>query len=700
MNNNTEPPTPQNVPCKTENIQGIKYEFKCTPSQDVKGSLYLAPMNIGDISITLNMTAPNSDYYSPTTPSSTQSIQILKFNSFKITSPTNMTFITYLSFINRLPPQIIRFTLTILYGSSLQGKEVNETSECLIVGEPIMTDEIIQYNCEAPKENGEIEQVIVNKGDFKLEYGYNGTMEEITPNFSEEAAAASQNLQEQTQVIKKMLKLENGELIIDSTYFIIRGDIGDYDGKAGQTLTLVIYDNRTNPSTPTNVPCTTQSVEGTKYEFKCTPSQDVKGSLYLSPMYIGDTSITLNMTAPNSDYFSGYNAIPISDSNSTSSSILSSTFDSTLASTSILATTLSSTPVSTNSFSTSILTPPSNFTSTSTPADTPTSLPTTSVTKNNKGATIQVLGFNNFISESKIITFITFFYFYQRLPPRIIRFSLSILYGRRLRHLQEAVETSECLIVGDSTTMTDENIKYNCQAPKEDGIEIEQIVINPDIKLVNADGTVEEILVNSGDINFSEEAAIGMQNLQKQNKQITNSVKLENGELKTNSNDFVIIGNIDKYNGKVGDDLTLVVYDNSTNPSTPNNVPCKTESIEGTKYEFRCTPTQEVKGTIYLSPMYVGNTSIILNMTAPNSDTIDFKPSTNNSEIGNNIINRKSSNGLSGGAIAGIVIACAVALIIVGILAFMVTKQNKNQEIQKNNSTSVVGLRTVDNSNQ
>jgi hypothetical protein len=248
--------------------------------------------------------------------------------------------------------------------------------------------------------------------------------------------------------------------------------------------------------------------------------------------------------------------------------------------------------------------------------------------------------------------------------------------------------------------MTDENIKYNCQAPKEDGIEIEQIVINPDIKLVNADGTVEEILVNSGDINFSEEAAIGMQNLQKQNKQINNSVKLENGELKTNSNDFVIIGNIDKYNGKVGDDLTLVVYDNSTNPSTPNNVPCKTESIEGTNYEFRCTPTQEVKGTIYLSPMYVGNTSIILNMTAPNSDTIDFKPSTNNSEIGNNIIKRKSSNGLSGGAIAGIVIACAVALIIVGILAFMVTKQNKNQEIQKNNSTSVVGLRTVDNSNQ
>ena len=798
-NNNIESPTPQNIPCLTESVQGIKYEFKCTPSQDVKGSLYLSQMYIGNTSITLNMT-DNLDYYLPSTPSSTRSIQILEFNSFKIASPTSMTFNVYFSFINRFPPKIIRFTLTLLYGSNLQEKEVSETAECLIVGEPTMTDEIVQYNCEAPKENGEIEQVIVNKDDFRLEYGYNGTMEEITPNFSEEADSAAQNLLEQTKVIKKMLKLENGELIIDSTYFIIRGDIDNYDGKTEQNLTLVIYDNRTYPSTPTNVSCITQSVKDTKYEFKCTPSQDVKGSLYLSPMYIGDTSITLNMTSPNSDYFSGYKTTPISDSNSsstsTSTSISSSVFDSTPASTytstnlnsipassfiptsstatipvstysstlattlsstqplahtstlsttsastlattlssthplahtstlsttsaSTLATTLSSTQVSANSLSTSILTPSSNFTSTSvssskieststpnytstsTPGATPTSLPTTPVTKNNKDASIQVLGFNSFISESKRITFTTFFYFYQRIPPRIIRFSLTILYGRRLRHLQEAVEESECLIVGDSTTITDENIKYNCEAPKKEGIEIEQIAINPDIKLVNADGTVQEILVTSGDINFSEEAALGSQNLQKQNKQISNSVKLENGELKINSKDFVIIGNIDKYSGKVGDNLTLVVYDNRTNPSTANNVPCKTENIEGTKYEFKCTPTKEVKGTIYLSPMYSGNTSIILNMTEPNSYTIDFIPNTNNSEIGNNPIYKKSSSGLSGGAIAGIVIACVVgALIIIGIFGYILTRQCKSQANQNSETPSVIGLRTVNNSSQ
>ena len=217
--------------------------------------------------------------------------------------------------------------------------------------------------------------------------------------------------------------------------------------------------------------------------------------------------------------------------------------------------------------------------------------------------------------------------------------------------------------------------------------------------MVNTDGTVQEILVTSGDINFSEEAALGSQNLQKQNKQISNSLKLENGELKINSKDFVIIGNIDKYNGKVGDNLTLVVYDNRTNPSTANNVPCKTENIEGTKYEFKCTPTKEVKGTIYLSPMYSGNTSIILNMTEPNSYTIDFIPNTNNSGIGNNPIYKKSSSGLSGGAIAGIVIACVVGvLIIVGIFGYILTRQSKRN--QNSEAPSVIGLRTVDISQQ
>ena len=175
--------------------------------------------------------------------------------------------------------------------------------------------------------------------------------------------------------------------------------------------------------------------------------------------------------------------------------------------------------------------------------------------------------------------------------------------------------------------------------------------------------------------------------------------KLNNGQLTRNPNKYFIIkGDVDNYNGKVGDNLVLVVYDNSTDPSTPQNVSCTIQSVNDKNYEFRCTPTQNVKGTIYLSPMYFGNNVITLNMTAPNSDYISYSvdggsSGGNGTTIRNNPIYRKSSSGLSGGAIAGIVIACAVVLIIASIVAMMLRKP----AAPVNNTSSVIGLRTVDN---
>ena len=57
---------------------------------------------------------------------------------------------------------------------------------------------------------------------------------------------------------------------------------------------------------------------------------------------------------------------------------------------------------------------------------------------------------------------------------------------------------------------------------------------------------------------------------------------------------------------------------------------------------------------------------------------------------------RKNSRGLSGGAIAGIVIACASVLILITILAMFLRKSKRTHE----NESTIVGLKSIDNYNE
>ena len=320
----------------------------------------------------------------------------------------------------------------------------------------------------------------------------------------------------------------------------------------------------------------------------------------------------------------------------------------------------------------------------------PTTLTTGIIIKRNRRAPLQVIGVNGFkkTSLSKIL-FYLFLYYFDYPIARNVRFILTFLCKSSLRNLQEVTNaTASCTKVDPSDT--DGNIKYECTADKINNLDIEQITIDPNMYLDD-----KLLKSESGDINFNEEAALAALNLQNQTKQVDNMYLLENGQLTVYPNKyFYIKGDIDGYKGSVGDNLVLVVYDNSTDPSTPQNVSCTVKSANDKNYEFRCTPEKSIKGNIYQSPMYFGNNAITLNMTGPKSDYLTFETDGGNlTNIRNNPIYRKSSSGLSGGAIAGIVIACAVVLIIASIIAMMLRKPVTHAK----NSSSVIGLRTVDN---
>ena len=579
------------------------------------------------------------------------SIHLVDINGLK-KEPKKISFLAFFIFKNRLPARKVKFTISLRLKKSLrhlQDTIVNVIAECTIDGDyNEITDEIIPFNCEASKDDVDVDKMVLNPMitfDFPDGSSPEISVETGDINLSNEAEQDGQDLQESPK-FDNVFKLQNGDLVTTREYFIVRGDIDKYNGKKGDSVTLVVYDNSTNADTPTpqNVSCTIDNVDDGTFDFKCSPTHNVKGIIYLSPVNAGNNRIILNMTEPNSDYV--------------------------------------------------------DYQYSTAPAPTVTTLPAPTVpATNNRRAGIQLIAFNSFVPEPRKVTFRTYFVFIGRTPPRFIMFTLTIVYGK-LRFLQELTKntTSNCTLVGEPENQDEENVQYDCEAPKEN-MDIDQIVVNPDIQLVNDNGKIEAVSAASGDINFSDEASVSLQNLQK----ATGSFKmyqLKEGTLDQTAKDYFIIkGTIENYNGKTGENLRLVVYDNS-DPSNikEQNVTCITDKVTGTNYEFKCTPKENVYGNIHLSPMYNGDIRITLNMTNDSNSKVDFKvdggnPNTNTTNIRNNPIYRKSSSGLSGGAIAGIVIACAVVLIIASIVAMMLRKPAPPM----NNTSSVVGLRTVDN---
>jgi hypothetical protein len=116
---------------------------------------------------------------------------------------------------------------------------------------------------------------------------------------------------------------------------------------------------------------------------------------------------------------------------------------------------------------------------------------------------------------------------------------------------------------------------------------------------------------------------------------------------------------------------------------------CTVTSKDQNDYKIRCNPEQAFQGNLHQTTGTVEDTSLMLNL-APGKDSVSVNPDDGSQK--NPTYYRKNSSGLSGGAIAGIVIACAAALIIATILALAL----KGPKAPVANNSSIVGLKTDD----
>ena len=293
--------------------------------------------------------------------------------------------------------------------------------------------------------------------------------------------------------------------------------------------------------------------------------------------------------------------------------------------------------------------------------------------KGNSSAPYQIKKFYGF-KQNKADTFFSFhmfFSFLRKIIASYIKMRLRILYSAsRLRNLEDAAQSvpSTCNISAGFQAGIEgngENIDYECNAPKDSGRMVSNINLDTTVPMDIGGETVP-----FDDVNFSDEA-------DKQASNIASANSITDGWIVVNefTDKFVIKGK--PYpepflNSFVGKTINITFVTTSSRRRLEDKeqpYDCKVNSDTTDETEIQCDGVIE---TTRDNLKYARSDDIYLSLV-PNSSSLPSEINAN-SGSGSGSVYRKSSSGLSGGAIAGIVIACVVVLIAAAVAAIMLRK--------------------------
>ena len=209
------------------------------------------------------------------------------------------------------------------------------------------------------------------------------------------------------------------------------------------------------------------------------------------------------------------------------------------------------------------------------------------------------------------------------------------------------------------------------------------------------------VILEKEQINFSKDAIEGAKNLTIQVSTYTDIVFYNDAYFYLNENDqnsFFVRGNLagSKKNKVAQEDSFIMTFYDTINKEEKYgyNTTCDVVNRELNDFLVKCSPNHNVTGDQFLAngTTHDNTLGIYLNNTN-NSKNFEFRTYSKNDA---NVKWRKNSSGLSGGAIAGIVIACAVALILITILAMFF----RRSKMAPTNNSTIVGLKSIDNYNE
>ena len=314
------------------------------------------------------------------------------------------------------------------------------------------------------------------------------------------------------------------------------------------------------------------------------------------------------------------------------------------------------------------------------------------------------------------VNFGVYIYIFGIPIPKSIIYRLRIIYGSRLRNL-EVVENesvkSECKLKETSSSWAGKNAtdgessSYNCEANTKNDPTNAQVAINTDVDMAYSkpDGSFEYLSFN--EINFNGNSSEEATNLQQSTEEVPEFDILKDGDILEDGDTHTlringtregtgafnvkdkVTMNFENLYKEVEDDVEPYECTiNSTNPfilncdTSSHSIRTSRNSLHLSSGVMNISVTQSRRAEVTVKQKL-----LMIEMKEPNN-TYTYEYYT----TGSNAKYRKKSSGLSGGAIAGIVIACVVVLVAASIAAIMLRKPSPPID----NST-VVGLKSADN---
>ena len=309
----------------------------------------------------------------------------------------------------------------------------------------------------------------------------------------------------------------------------------------------------------------------------------------------------------------------------------------------------------------------------------------------NPDASIYLIDINNFTKPkgNYNATFNIILYYKISIVMKYIFFTLKIYYTN-LRNLDEMERLAICKIENESNVnqIVNKIEKYRCETNETIDLDNNLIIeAENDFKSGNSEDVNKASSMKG--LNFSQKIEEDLKNIQNKTQNINNYYILTDGIYDDlNNNRFTIKGKIDDrdINDK---EVNITLYHND-NKDEKRNVVCNVIKNQTNDYQMRCNAQNRISASLVSAYGITDQNNVITIYMKERYDKINTA-----NEIKNRIYSKKSGSGLSGGGIAGIVIASVVALVIASIVAIMLRKPKPRIQ----NTSSIIQANSVDNLN-